>query len=863
MNSSVPQPTDGFVTDRRGPHLLIRRADETELPGGAVGWPAPLPGDVFVLVSAAAAQDESLVTLLPSVLHREVAVGGDVRSVRIGLPGLAADPLVPQALADVLHMAVFAPEGDFTAQPGAALYASGGGWLRFCPGAVPAPAGRRHPLPRWESSVPAEPVAEGDVVLEPVPAGVLVRDGHAQRAAGGPAFAVPVDPQVMRIVVGAGGRVPEPAAAAAAVRSLDVPVQLMVLPSPARTHSWLREFAKVLARDVVVVAASAAGRGTDCFAPFASTLRQRADGGQEVLEAISPLRGWHRRDRTGYRFGDVSADVVPSGLALRTGAADPAAARSPFDPGNWTLHLGTPGEPIAPEVLTAAEALLGELDPRLRTTARLRLAGTLDDRARELLGELPGRPAAARAPSAPGRPGASAPPAGRRRPAPASAQGPAVTRGPGSERDVAMASGPASAQAPAVTRGPGSAHTPGLASVQGPAVTRGPAPAQGPIMPPSALVTGPPIPTVSGAPGPAAANAPAAPAEAVPSAPRPPHEAAASASVESATAEFGTGARRPAGARPKPPAGAEPVPDVPAPAASSEAAAPPARPAVLTGKELVVKDRASTAAEQARFTTAAGEAYGEALATVNAALATWPSMRHEEPGAKADFVAVCLYLGRGAGGSAELGAAVRAGSGGELEGQVPCLVSGLRRLPTHRRAVLRQGRAGQSPEGAAEPGAVLTEPGFLVGSTDLDVTVPDAGLDILIWPASARRTSELRIGHPVNEVVFFAGARFKALAVRTAEPVEDPEDGALAAPRTAALFRELAPGEQVSATGELDDQDLAALAKLDQALERRHRSALRVVDEPEVLERITTSLLEWRAEAASRAQAGNTITLAS
>src|SRR5216117_2491669 len=101
-------------------------------------------------------------------------------------------------------------------------------------------------------------------------------------------------------------------------------------------------------------------------------------------------------------------------------------------------------------------------------------------------------------------------------------------------------------------------------------------------------------------------------------------------------------------------------------------------------------------------------------------------MRQEEAsGAKADYVAVCLYLGRGPGSATEVNAAVRTGNETSYSGQVACLASGLRRLPTHRRAVLRQGGTGRSPEWSSEPGAILTEPGFLTGSMDLDVTVPD------------------------------------------------------------------------------------------------------------------------------------------
>ncbi|ANN16065.1 hypothetical protein SD37_10700 [Amycolatopsis orientalis] len=255
---------------------------------------------------------------------------------------------------------------------------------------------------------------------------------------------------------------------------------------------------------------------------------------------------------------------------------------------------------------------------------------------------------------------------------------------------------------------------------------------------------------------------------------------------------------------------------------------------------LVVVDRASTAAEQARFAAAAGDEYGEALASVNTALATWPSMRGQaEAAVKADYVAICLYLGRGRGGFDDLNTAVRGGAAGEIDGQVHCLASGLRRLPTHRRPVLRQGKDALGLERAIEPGSILTEPGFLVGSMDLDVTLAEADLDVLIWPASARRTSELLIGQPVNEVVFFAGARFKALALREAEVIGDEPEVELTAPRLAALFRELAPGEEVSAPGELDDQDLAVLAKLDRALERRRRGALRVIEERDLMNRMT------------------------
>jgi hypothetical protein len=162
----------------------------------------------------------------------------------------------------------------------------------------------------------------------------------------------------------------------------------------------------------------------------------------------------------------------------------------------------------------------------------------------------------------------------------------------------------------------------------------------------------------------------------------------------------------------------------------------------------------------------------------------------------------------------------------------------------------------ESAEHRSAPGALLTEPGFLTASMDLDVTVPGADLDVLIWPASARRTSELMLSRPLNEVVFAAGARFKALAVRTAEDEEDAgdRDGPVA-PRVAVLFRELAPSEQPDA--ELDERDLAVLAKLDQVLARRQTAELRPVEDPDVVTRLTESMVEWQPDLAGHTVAAS------
>ncbi|MFR9731784.1 hypothetical protein ACL03H_21350 [Saccharopolyspora sp. MS10] len=266
----------------------------------------------------------------------------------------------------------------------------------------------------------------------------------------------------------------------------------------------------------------------------------------------------------------------------------------------------------------------------------------------------------------------------------------------------------------------------------------------------------------------------------------------------------------------------------------------------LSARDL--RDRPSTGGEQTRFTTAAGPSFSDALATVNAAMASWPALRQDDSvGAKADFVAVCLYLGRGEGGAEVVNEAIRGGVQPELDGHLPCLVSGIRRLPTHRRPVLRQGVLKDSAEETSTPGTLFVEPGFLSASMNLDVTVPGALVDVLIWPHRARRTSELALNRPMDEVVFLAGTRFKTLAVRDLNEQEDEDEerdeDAVAPPKMAVLFRELAPDERATST-ELDDRDLAALSKLDRALARRQRGTLRVLEDADAMTRLTSSMVE-------------------
>ncbi len=246
-------------------------------------------------------------------------------------------------------------------------------------------------------------------------------------------------------------------------------------------------------------------------------------------------------------------------------------------------------------------------------------------------------------------------------------------------------------------------------------------------------------------------------------------------------------------------------------------------------------DRSSTAAEQSRLAVSAGAHYTEALAAVNVGLSAWPMLR---PEAKADYVAVCLLLGNGVAGAVALNEGLAEGAPEPFDGYLACLTSGLRRLPTHRKVVLRQEKLrGAQPHPA---GTVLIEPGFLSASAQLDVTTPGADLDVLIWPVTARRTSELFMGRAFEETVFGGGCRLKVLAQRVDE---SEQDGDVRRPEQAVLARELLPGEDPGSADALA-RDEMALAKLDQAWQTRRAVAARLLDDEDHVTRLTTPMPE-------------------
>ncbi|NWJ74052.1 hypothetical protein HX744_26610 [Pseudonocardia sp. ICBG1122] len=767
-----------LVATRVGPHVLITDGTDAPRERGFLSSLGPSGPPVVMLVGTAYRR-QGLGAELLRLLH-EVATGpvGADGELWLAVTDSAALDSRLQQVTDATGVALVAPSGAMRFSVGSGILTGptvgGTGWVRFSPGSPTRAYGMRFPRPDWEGVLPDEPAVVGGAVVEPVLAGLAVRglpapeedteDDVTLRAA--------LDRRFVQLLVGGTGPVPPPEAIAAAARTITsgCPVLVVPLTPAALTDGFPATLGGAIGTDFALGTGVAlrTAAGVETFGvepgreprmrPFPTVLRQRPDGGQDVLSVGLPPAGWDARGCS-YVRDDVVATVVPSGLVLGAGNAGPVPP-DPYDPAVWTLHLGHHGEPVGAALLAAARSLVDSLDDERRARHRVRLRGvwaTPEDAERAVsLGLLP-------------------------RPAPASWD----TTVP----DLRVESAVPAVPVPAVVE----PLTPG----EHPAVDDVPEPGDPADGPTGGAV---PLPDADVTPpGPAADAVPVGPV----------------------TEDHGPGNTDPAATT-----------DHTAATTGAADAPPP----------LVVDDRPSTGRERERFVAAAGDLYTEALATVNAALASWPSLRTgDTSGVKTDLAAVCLYLGDGERGGGPVNESVRSGGNDLPEGQLACLVSGLRRLPTHRRPVLRQGRSPEPPPDHAVVGGTLAEPGFLSAAGELDVTVPDAGYDVLIWPMTARRTSELVAGRPVAEVVFPAGTRFRTIGVRDAPAPEDA-DGGPVAPRLALLVRELGADEG-EGSGGLGERDQAALARLERALERRRRMTLRTVEDPDVVRRLTVPLL--------------------
>ncbi|MDR7274262.1 hypothetical protein [Catenuloplanes atrovinosus] len=265
---------------------------------------------------------------------------------------------------------------------------------------------------------------------------------------------------------------------------------------------------------------------------------------------------------------------------------------------------------------------------------------------------------------------------------------------------------------------------------------------------------------------------------------------------------------------------------------------PGAMPVLATAPARKQGDLESDSDDQAAFAAGLGANFHDSITTVNAALAAWPALRRDtSPAAKTDLVAIRTYLSHTKLGATYLNGVLRAGRRPQLDGYVPCLLSGLNRMPPCRRVMVTQARLPVPAGELYREGAILVEPGFRNVGGSLTHTVARTDVDYLIWSRSARQITMLSEFPDFDEAVFLAGTRFKVLAVRgdTGDGKKKKEE--VRVPSSAVLLRELLPGE-TSPESELDDTDRSALNRLDKALTRRRASTIEPIEDPDLIRRL-------------------------
>ncbi|MGI5197932.1 hypothetical protein ACQEVY_30600 [Streptomyces sp. CA-288835] len=391
-------------------HAVSAEADE----GGERG----AEGIVTVIVGAAAGggpPDADHWARLGALLDSLRSQGtGRVRLVMSGAgddrPGR---PCVARRIADAWELEVIAPDGAVLITPGGALFVHGDsgpgcGWWRFAPGEAPRKLGARAPAPVWQEALGRVPSrTKGGCVVDPIPAGVLIRPAEAPGPGPGDlCFAVPVDFERPMVLVGAPQA--EDVAAdevAAVLAALPVALRSRVRLVPGGRRDLLRlgqSVADMLGADVEILTGlplladhappgaaprpTLVGRdGKPSWRPFVSSVVCGPADAEGRAPALRPV-GSHPPDWIpgGSEPGTVrltdrwQATVTRAGLALwEQDGPRPPLAGAAVDPDVCVIELGAPGQPLDTSLLPALSRLLRGLGAETRAKSTLLVRGRL------------------------------------------------------------------------------------------------------------------------------------------------------------------------------------------------------------------------------------------------------------------------------------------------------------------------------------------------------------------------------------------------------------------------------------------------------------------------------------------------------
>ncbi|MCI2417483.1 hypothetical protein MOQ72_08610 [Saccharopolyspora sp. K220] len=822
-----------FVETYGGKAVIRRSDDQDEQQLRLFGAVPDVPGNAVVLASTAAGREPGFRAALRDACRVALSTARgsadqEIHRLWVAVPGLGhSDPqghCLAQKLAKDFTVNVFAPDGPLTLTADGTIFAGSDhhSWRLFAPAQRKQRYFARYPLPVWEALMPRGAVTASGLVAEPIPAGMSVREADApDRADIG--HGLPVSRQHPRILLGRPGDAPIAPRRIADLLSrfpAAFRANLQLVPTDPETagSGWMKRLAELLGHDVfaatgylrhegpgVESAVVYDEHGQRAWQPFPVALRHASNGRAQAVAAGPPPLGWVRSGPLEYREvesggavagrDEIMARVIPAGLALTTAGESGAADQLAFEPDRMTVAVGSPCRSLAGGTPRALHRLIAGLAPEHRSRLRLLVLGTAHERMREAIraaaGELADRVEVTAV-----VPATDTVTAAEQTMEIEPVESPPTTDIQAPVDDARLETVEAPNTHPA-----GENHAPPQ-DANPPALDRAPGEVVAPPLPPRPVTVSSPPESLLTEPSPPALR----------------RDVDAPAEDDSET----TPPSRTAGA-PDPVAEPEqedqPASDL-VPAQPRERRYPPGH--------------RSTAAERSGLARLVGAEFDAALPTVNAALANYPALRAGvNQDEKADFVAVCLYVGDGEYGANAVNRMLRNDEPG-ADVYLACLTSGLQRLPVHRgpayRMVLLHSR--ESSLDVYRTGNVLTEPGFVSATAAIDVTSAEAHADLVIWSRSARRTAAFgRSGLP-DEVVFLSDSRFKVLAVEQPEATERD-----ASAPAAVLMRELGPDEATT-PGTLHDADLTVLPKLKRALGRRHSAQPREIDAPEQLERI-------------------------
>ncbi|MFB7781087.1 hypothetical protein [Streptomyces bauhiniae] len=798
-----------------------------------------------------------------------------INSVRLLWAGAGADlpqrPAPARRVRDTWAMQVIAPAGPVIVTPDGSLFTptGPGGWYHFVPGLRPRPLGLRHPVPSWEDAAAhLAPDAVGGHVVEPVPAGVLLRgEGAVSDAERAVAASLPVDEHRLAVVVGTPGTSPvSPSALAELLALLPSRARAGVRLVPGNGHDLLataQQTADLLGTEVEVLSGVPAlleradGTGTDravvligpdgepSWRPYAEAVaclpaHDGAAPAPRLLQWRPPVAGLPAAG-DGVFVLDALWRVAITRAGLWVGAGDgvpPQASGQHLARDTMTVHVGIPGQRLDDDLWPALGTLVERIEPSVRERMTLSVLGRCSVQGLRLLQGVTERQGVAleyRRDTAadlaadtlaenmaePERPSAAA---RTETDVPAIAEAPWHAQ-PMSVRIRRVAAPPVSAPRTLTVPAPQASVAPiphGLAASASPiqAATAVQRTAVGPIR-----------------------HTPATPVAATRKALVPPGFAQAVAESRSAGEPGGhsltshRSAAREAGAQvptaPDAPTSARsPAADPAPPVLPISAVAPPPSPApaptparTTTPEPSAIPPRRavrpvpitplhrSTPADRQALQALAGEQWWQQQAAISRTLMVVPGLRPRgsDDESHTDLIAVRSFLTLDDGPLSWTWLERRLAAGAEdILPYLSCLASGLRRLPSYRGVVVRDAGVLPAEARTPAPGSELREAGP-VGTLALDGAPVSEADRYLIWSVTGRRARGLFAStHGTangEEVVFAPGTRFRVLGMHG-------RTGA-----TSVFLREVAEGDPAARAGRHEAQDRGALAALTQAVD--------------------------------------------